>query len=170
MALLVDDAEQSREADSPDSPDSRTIILGVTASDAHAVANHLIARALRDEGFNVVNLGVNTTVEEFFAALGENPEAEAIVIGSINGHAYEDLVDLPHERAATGIDCPIILGGNLSVGSRKSEGYLQRLFDLGIDHILQDADEIVALLDKLQAAKKADAADPDTTDNGADRG
>jgi methylaspartate mutase sigma subunit len=140
--------------------DSRTVILGVTASDAHAVANHLIAYSLRDEGFHVVNLGVNTTVEEFFTALAHHPDAEAIVIGSINGHAYEDLLELPDVRAETGIDCPVILGGNLSVGSTKSADQLRRLFDLGVDHILEDADEIVALLDKLHAAKVAkDATD-----------
>ncbi|NUU24135.1 MAG: methylaspartate mutase [Streptomycetaceae bacterium] len=140
---------------------SRTVILGVTASDAHAVANHLIAHSLRDEGFHVVNLGVNTTVAEFFAALAEHPDAEAIVIGSINGHAYEDLIELPEVRAETGIDCPIVLGGNLSVGSSKAADHLQRLFDLGVDHILDDADEIVALLDKLQAAEQADKAAAD---------
>lgn len=156
MAGVSNGAERSR---TQKSRDVRTVILGVTASDAHAVANHLIAHSLRDEGFDVVNLGVNTTVEEFFAALRENPHAEAIVIGSINGHAYEDLLDLPEERAEAGIDCPIILGGNLSVGSHKSDDHLQRLYDLGIDHILEDADQIAALLDKLLAARTADEAD-----------
>ncbi|HSA50564.1 MAG TPA: cobalamin-dependent protein [Yinghuangia sp.] len=156
MAGVSKNAERSRAGNSRE---VRTVILGVTASDAHAVANHLIAHSLRDEGFHVVNLGVNTSVEEFFAALRENPDAEAIVIGSINGHAYEDLLDLPEERAQTGIDCPVVLGGNLSVGSHKTDDHLQRLYDLGVDHILQDADEIVALLDKLLAARTADGVE-----------
>lgn len=156
MAGVSTSAERSRPGKTRD---VRTVILGVAASDAHAVANHLIAHSLRDEGFDVVNLGVNTTVEEFFAALRDNPDAEAIIIGSINGHAYEDLLDLPDARAETGTDCPVILGGNLSVGSHKADDHLQRLYDLGVDHILQDADEIVALLDKLLAARTADDAE-----------
>lgn len=46
----------------------RLVILGVAASDSHAVANHLIAHALRGLGFEVENLGTCTPVEEFAEA------------------------------------------------------------------------------------------------------
>ena len=73
----------------------RVVILGVAASDAHAVANQLIAMMLRQQGFVVVNLGVCTPLEEFAEATRAHPQAEAVLIGSLNGHAYEDLKDLP---------------------------------------------------------------------------
>ena len=136
-------------------PATRTVILGVARSDAHAVANHLIAMRLRDAGFRVVNLGVCTPLEEFADALAANPEAEAIVIGSLNGHAHEDLGDLPALRAAGRLHCPIVLGGNLSVGSHKAADERDRLLKLGVDHILDDADQIPLLLDLLQAARTA---------------
>jgi methylaspartate mutase sigma subunit len=133
----------------------RTVILGVARSDAHAVANHLIAMRLNEAGFRVVNLGVCTPLEDFADALTKYPDAEAVVIGSLNGHAYEDLSDLPALRASGKLHCPIILGGNLSVGSHKADGERERLFRLGIDHILDDADRIPLLLDLLQAARVA---------------
>jgi methylaspartate mutase sigma subunit len=127
----------------------RVVILGVAASDAHAVANQLIAMMLRQQGFVVINLGVCTPLEEFAEAYRAHPQAEAVLIGSLNGHAYEDLKDLPHLRSAGQLACPIIIGGNLSVGSHKSPETVNRLRALGVDHILEDAHQLTALLNKL---------------------
>jgi methylaspartate mutase sigma subunit len=131
----------------------RQVIIGVARSDAHAVANHLIALRLRESGFTVINLGVCTPLDEFADALTAHPDAEAVVIGSLNGHAYEDLSDLPALRAAGRLQCPLIVGGNLSVGSRKDGDERTRLRALGVDHILDDPDRIPLLLDLLQAAR-----------------
>ena len=64
------------------------IILGVAESDAHAVANHLIAMHLREHGFDVLNLGVCTPLADFAAAHLAHPETNAVVIGSLNGKDY----------------------------------------------------------------------------------
>ena len=133
----------------------RTVILGVAASDAHAVANHLNAMHLREHGFHVVNLGVCTPLADFADAFDAHPDAEAVVIGSLNGHAPVDLRDLPTLRAAGRLRCPVIVGGNLSVGSHKSELDRARLYELGVDHILDDPYELPLLLDLLHSARRA---------------
>ncbi|MBB0243727.1 methylaspartate mutase [Streptomyces alkaliphilus] len=138
------------------SPGARLVILGVAESDAHAVANHLIGMQLREQGFVVVNLGVCTPLSEFADALDLHPRAEAVLIGSLNGHAYQDLKGLPALRAAGRLGRPVIVGGNISVGSRKSSSDRRRLLDLGVDHILTDASRIVLLLDMLRATKVAE--------------
>jgi methylaspartate mutase sigma subunit len=127
----------------------RLVILGVAASDAHAVANQVIAMMLRQKGFVVINLGVCTPLEEFADAYRAYPHAEAVLIGSLNGHAYEDLKALPQLRSAGELACPIVVGGNLSVGSHKSPETANRLRALGVDHILDSADGLTALLDRL---------------------
>ncbi|GAB2330311.1 cobalamin-dependent protein [Streptomyces griseoincarnatus] len=137
----------------------RTVILGVARSDAHAVANRLIAMRLRGVGFTVVNLGVCTGLDEFSEALDAHPDAEAVIVGSLNGHAYEDLQDLPSLRAAGKLQRPIILGGNLSVGSEKDERQGDRLRALGVDHILDDPDQLPLLLDLLRASHDVVASD-----------
>ncbi|MFI6448455.1 cobalamin-dependent protein [Kitasatospora sp. NPDC050543] len=137
-------------------PQERLVILGVAESDSHAVANHLIRMQLIEHGFTVINLGVCTPLSDFADALELHPEAEAVLIGSLNGHAHQDLRTLPELRAAGRLGRPVVVGGNLSVGSRKSEADLQRLYDLGVDHLLPDANELVLLLDMLQAAKAAE--------------
>lgn len=137
----------------------RTVILGVARSDAHAVANRLIAMRLRGVGFNVINLGVCTSLGEFSEALDAHPDAEAVIIGSLNGHAYEDLQDLPSLRAAGKLQRPVVLGGNLSVGSEKTEEQTERLRALGVDHILDDPDQLPLLLDLLRASHDAVVSD-----------
>ncbi|WP_410534767.1 cobalamin-dependent protein [Streptomyces sp. KL2] len=129
----------------------RTVILGVAASDSHVVANHLIAHVLRAKGFHVVNLGVCTSVAEFADAYAEHPDAEAVIIGSLNGHAHEDLQDLPAARAAGRLGCPVIIGGNLSVGSYKHTSDRERLHALGVDVVLTDPDALLETLDGLRA-------------------
>ncbi|GAA2136132.1 hypothetical protein GCM10009760_15400 [Kitasatospora kazusensis] len=135
----------------------RLVILGVAESDAHAVANHLIGMQLREHGFTVVNLGVCTPLSEFADAFDRHPGAEAVLIGSLNGHAHQDLGKLPELRAAGRLACPVVVGGNLSVGSHKKQSDRQRLYDLGVDHLLSDSDELVLLLDLLHAAGAARA-------------
>lgn len=132
----------------------RTVVLGVAASDVHVVANHLIAMRLRHSGFLVVNLGVCTPLIEFADALDAHPAAEAVLIGSLNGHAYEDLRDLPELRRLGRLRCPVILGGNLSVATH-DHAAIRRLFDLGVDHILADADDLPDLLEDIRPAPQA---------------
>lgn len=126
----------------------RLVILGVAASDSHVVANQLIAHSLRAKGFDVVNLGACTPVDEFASACADHPDAEAVLIGSLNGHAADDLRELPDAKRSGRIHCPVILGGNLSVGGQ--EGIRQRLYALGVDHILDDPADLPALLDELR--------------------
>jgi len=124
------------------------VILGVAASDCHAVANKVIAHTLRAEGFLVMNLGVCTPLEEFAETYGRHPNAVAVVIGSVNGHAYRDLSRLPAIRAHGGLSCPVVLGGNLKLGADPTEGDVARLRSLGVDHIV-DIEELVPLLNRL---------------------
>ncbi|MEU1407864.1 cobalamin-dependent protein [Streptomyces sp. NPDC005728] len=137
----------------------RLVILGVAESDAHAVANHLIATQLREHGFTVVNLGVCTPLREFADALDEHPHAEAVLIGTLNGHAHTDLAELPTLRAAGRLRRPVIVGGNLSVGSRKSDDDRRRLRELAIDHLVDDANQLLLLLDLLHSARTQGALD-----------
>jgi methylaspartate mutase sigma subunit len=132
------------------------VVLGVTASDAHAVANQLIERDLRSRGFHVVNLGVCTPVADFVRALDEHPRSEALLIGSLNGHAETDLADLPSAVSAGQIRCPIVLGGNLGVGPQADPEQHSRLLGLGVDYLLESAHQLLPLLEWLR--RDGDAA------------
>ncbi len=139
-------------------PTRGKVILGVAASDAHVVANHLIAHVLRAQGYDVVNLGACTSVAEFAAACEDHPKALALLIGSHNGHALQDLRGLRAAKSAGRIHCPVVLGGNLSVGSQKNADQLARLKEEGVDAILGSYEEIPAFLRRVEAAKRRSAS------------
>lgn len=132
-----------------------TVVLGVAASDAHVVANHLIAMFLRRQQFDVINLGACTPTEEFMKAASNANNLAAVLIGSLNGHALEDLADLPRLKQRYGITAPILVGGNLSVGAIKSDDVVNALLALGVDMILQHPNQIVKALHILH--ERADA-------------
>jgi methylaspartate mutase sigma subunit len=126
-----------------------TIVLGVAASDAHVVGNHLIAMFLRRQRFDVINLGACTPTEEFMRVASKAERLVAVLIGSLNGHALEDLADLPELRHRYHVSVPIIVGGNLSVGAIKNDGVIVKLHALGVDQILQDPRQIVDAIGSL---------------------
>ncbi|WP_201448987.1 cobalamin-dependent protein [Sinorhizobium medicae] len=111
----------------------RVIILGVAASDCHVVANQLIEYEPRASGFNVINLGACTSVGEFVNAFQSHPDADAMVIGSLIGQAYEDLKVLRDAKDNLLISCPILVGGNLGVTRDQAAKTREKLLALGKD-------------------------------------
>jgi methylaspartate mutase sigma subunit len=136
-------------------PEPSKVLLGVAASDAHAVANHLIAYHLRALGFQVINLGVCTPVSEFMRAHDEHPDVLAIAIGSMNGHALQDLRELKLLKQRHHVRCPVILGGNLSVGSRKRDSLEAELHEVGVTIILESPEELGKYLSRLRDQRSA---------------
>lgn len=59
-----------------------TIVLGVIGGDVHVVGNHILAHALTEAGFDVMNLGIMVSQEELIGAAIET-RADAILIGSL---------------------------------------------------------------------------------------
>ena len=43
----------------------KTIVIGVIGADVHAVGNKIIEYVLKNEGYNVVNIGVLSSQEDF---------------------------------------------------------------------------------------------------------
>lgn len=125
------------------------IILCVAASDAHVVGNHMIAMFLRDNGLDVINLGAATPIEEMMEAYQMNPNVLAIVIGSMNGHAVDDLAGLGNAKRDYQVRCPIFLGGNLSVGSQKTSREVETMLNDGVSEIVRDPERLLMMLKKL---------------------
>ena len=87
-----------------------------------------------------------------FADAGrQHPDAVAVLIGSLNGHAFEDLKGLNVVKASGAVRCPVIVGGNLSVGSEKKESDKTRLYGIGVDYVLSSPEEILLLLNRIGA-------------------
>ena len=131
--------------------DRPKIILCVAASDAHVVGNHMIAMFLRDNGINVINLGAATPIDEIMEAYQCHRDALAIVIGSLNGHAVDDLAGLGVAKRNYQVRCPVFLGGNLSIGSQKTDREREALLKDGVTEIVTEPEQLLAKLKQLIA-------------------
>lgn len=111
----------------------KTIVTGVIGADAHAVGNKIIAYALEQAGFNVVNLGVMVSQEEYIAAAVET-NADAIVVSSLYGHGEIDCNGLREKCEEAGLkDIPLLAGGNLVVGKQNFEDVEKRFKAMGFN-------------------------------------
>ncbi|MDG5775283.1 methylaspartate mutase subunit S [Haloarculaceae archaeon H-GB2-1] len=113
-----------------------TIVLGVIGSDAHVVGITILEHALEDAGFDVHNLGVQTSQSEFVDAAAEH-DADAVLVSSLYGHAQQDCEGFHDELAAAGLDPVTYVGGNLSVGQEEFETVRQRFRAMGFDRVFE---------------------------------
>ena len=68
---------------------NKKLILGVIGADVHAVGNQILYNAFTEAGFEVVNLGVMVSQEEFIEAAIE-ANADAIIVSSLYGQGELD--------------------------------------------------------------------------------
>lgn len=109
----------------------KTIVTGVIGADVHAVGNKILAFALEEAGFNVVNLGVMVSQEEYIAAALET-NADAIVVSSLYGHGEIDCQGLREKCDEAGLkDIPLLAGGNLVVGKQNFSEVEKRFITMG---------------------------------------
>ncbi|MDJ1433499.1 methylaspartate mutase subunit S [Halostagnicola sp. A-GB9-2] len=127
---------------------SQTVVLGVIGSDAHVVGITILEQAFNAAGFDVINLGVQTSQEEFAEAALEH-DAEAVLVSSLYGHAEQDCQGFHETLEATGVDATTYIGGNLAVGQDDFEETRATFEELGFDRVFDsetDTEEAVAAL------------------------
>jgi methylaspartate mutase sigma subunit len=97
-------------------PSKPTVVLGVLGVDAHVVGNKIMAHALEDAGFRVVNIGIFSSQEDFIRAAIESA-ADAILVGSLCGHGEMECRNFRHNCVEAGIgEIHLVAGGNLVIG------------------------------------------------------
>ncbi len=128
-----------------------TVVLGVIGSDVHVVGNRILAHALGDAGFEVVNLGVLVPPEEFIAAAIET-RADAILVGSLYGHGEIDCREMRQKCQEAGIgDVLLYVGGNLVVGKQEWEPVRERFErELGFDRAFRPETTPAEVIDALR--------------------
>lgn len=114
---------------------SKTIILGVIGADIHSVGNKILDYALNQHGFNVVNLGVMVSQQEFIDAAVET-NAFAILVSSLYGHGELDCRGFRDRCIETGIgEILLYVGGNLVVGKTPYHEVEKRFLEMGFDRV-----------------------------------
>ncbi|RQG95824.1 methylaspartate mutase subunit S [Natrarchaeobius chitinivorans] len=127
---------------------SNTVVLGVIGSDAHVVGITILEQAFSTAGFDVVNLGVQTSREEF-AEAAVTHEADAVLVSSLYGHAEQDCRGFHEVLAEADVDAVTYIGGNLAVGQDDFERTRETFRALGFDRVFDsetDPEEAIAAL------------------------
>ncbi len=114
---------------------NNTLIIGVIGADVHSVGNRILDYAFTEAGFNVVNLGVMVSRQEFIDAAVET-SASAILVSSLYGHGELDCRGLRGMCEEAGIgNILLYAGGNLVVGKTPFVEVEKRFLEMGFDRV-----------------------------------
>ena len=113
--------------------EKKVLIIGVIGADVHAVGNKILYHAFTEAGFEVVNLGVMVSQEEYIAAAIE-ADADAIVISSLYGQGELDCRGMREKCEEAGLhNIPLVVGGNIGIGKQQFEEVEERFKAMGFD-------------------------------------
>jgi methylaspartate mutase S subunit len=128
---------------------SPTVITGTVGMDAHVIGTKILSRALREAGFNVVELGILTPPEEFIQAAVETA-ADAILMSSLYGMAELDVRGFKEKCVEAGIgDVLLYIGGILGVGKHDFRDDEVKFKALGFDRVFPPEADLKSAINDL---------------------
>jgi methylaspartate mutase sigma subunit len=113
----------------------KSIVIGVIGADVHAVGNRIIEYTLTREGYNVVNVGVLSSQEDFINAAIET-SARLILVSSLYGHGELDCKGMREKCQEAGLDDVLLyVGGNIVVGKQDFIEVEKRFKAMGFNRV-----------------------------------
>ncbi|MFP3042978.1 methylaspartate mutase subunit S [Treponema primitia] len=115
--------------------EKKKLIIGVIGADVHAVGNKILYHAFTDAGFDVTNLGVMVSQEEYIDAALETA-AEAILVSSLYGHGELDCRGFRDKCDEAGLKGILLyIGGNIVVGKQDLADVEKRFKAMGFNRV-----------------------------------
>ena len=115
--------------------EKKVLVIGVIGADVHAVGNKILYHAFTEAGFEVVNLGVMVSQEEYIAAATEI-DADGIMVSSLYGHGELDCRGLREKCNEAGLEGILLyVGGNIVVGKQPFDEVEARFKKMGFDRV-----------------------------------
>lgn len=123
-----------------------SIVIGVIGADVHAVGNKIIEYTLTREGYNVVNVGVLSTQEDFINAAIET-NARMILVSSLYGHGEIDCRGMRDKCIESGLkDVILYVGGNIVVGKQDFKLVEEKFKEMGFNRVFPPGTPIDSVL------------------------
>ena len=111
----------------------KKLVIGVIGADVHAVGNKILYHAFTDAGFEVINLGVMVSQEEYIAAAIE-ANADAIVVSSLYGQGELDCRGMREKCDEAGLEGILLyVGGNIVIGKQPFDEVEKRFKAMGFN-------------------------------------
>jgi methanogenic corrinoid protein MtbC1 len=124
-----------------------TAVFGTIWGDIHSVGKDVVIPVFQAEGFNVVDLGVDVSVDKYIAAVKEH-KAIVVGVGTYMGETFAHVSAVVDEFAAKGLrDNLIIVCGGPAADDRHAQ-------DMGANGGFNDAWVAVAAVKKMVEARK----------------
>ena len=115
--------------------EKKKLVIGVIGADVHAVGIQILDHAFTEAGFDVTNLGVMVSQEEYIAAAVET-DADAIMVSSLYGHGELDCRGLREKCSEAGLtDILLYVGGNIVVGKQPFDEVEARFKKMGFNRV-----------------------------------
>lgn len=128
----------------------KTIVIGVIGADVHAVGNKIIEYTLTKAGYNIVNVGVLSSQEDFIDAAIET-SASLIIVSSLYGHGELDCRGMRDKCLEAGLDDILLyVGGNIVVGKQDFSEVEKRFKEMGFDRVYPPGIKIEDVLDTIE--------------------
>ena len=109
------------------------LVIGVIGADVHAVGIQILYHAFTEAGFEVVNLGVMVSQEEYIAAAIESG-ADALVVSSLYGQGELDCRGMREKCDEAGLKGILLyVGGNIVIGKQDFNEVEKRFKAMGFD-------------------------------------
>jgi methylaspartate mutase sigma subunit len=113
----------------------KSIVIGVIGADVHAVGNKIIDYTLQNAGYNVINIGVLSSQEDFINAAIET-DAKMILVSSLYGHGEIDCRGMRDKCIEAGIgNILLYVGGNIVVGKQNFDEVRRRFIEMGFNRV-----------------------------------
>lgn len=115
--------------------EKKKLVIGVIGADCHAVGNKILDYTFTQAGFEVINVGVLSSQEDFINAAIET-DADAIIVSSLYGHGEIDCRGMRDKCNESGLkDILLYVGGNIVVGKQNWEEVHARFKAMGFDRV-----------------------------------
>ena len=131
------------------------IIIAKPGLDGHDRGAKVVARALRDAGFEIVYLGLRKAPREIVAAAIQE-DVDVIGLSVLSGAHVALSRKILAELDREGVDVPVVLGGSIPAQD------VPRLRELGIAGVFPTSTPLSVLADQIRALVATRAADETT--------
>jgi corrinoid protein of di/trimethylamine methyltransferase len=124
-----------------------TMVIGTVKGDIHDIGKNLVAMMMEGAGFEVINLGINTSADDFMAAIREHqPEILGMSALLTTTMPYMGVVIQALEEAGIRDDLIVMVGG-----APLNEAFAQ---EIGADAYCRDAAVAVETAKRLVSARR----------------
>lgn len=123
-----------------------SIVLGGIGGDSHSVGINILRCALSAQGYHVIFLGTQNSLERFMEVA---PMASIVMISNMDGHAHRYLRAFPELRKRLPVEGPLwYLGGNLTIDH--GLGYERIFHEMGFHRVYVKFADIKTILETIE--------------------